>query len=91
LLPFALIILEIGSQELFARAGLNNLLPISASQIGRITGISHWGLANHVIFSPSNTTPRDTVKIGSWVEVKKIGLLCAKYRDTYSKVNKYTI
>jgi hypothetical protein len=47
---FALVILEIGSSELFAQAGLNVILQISASQVPRFIDVSHWHLAQILIF-----------------------------------------
>jgi hypothetical protein len=36
-------LVEVGSHKLFACAGLELvILPISTSQVGRITGVSHW-------------------------------------------------
>jgi hypothetical protein len=44
---FALVILDMRSEELFTGAGLKPQFPISASQIARITDVSHY--AQHII------------------------------------------
>jgi hypothetical protein len=47
--PFAVVILETGSHELFTCVGLQTLiLWISASQVARITDVSHQLLAYNV-------------------------------------------
>jgi hypothetical protein len=47
----AQLLVEMGSWELFVQAGLEpTILPISASQIARIIGMSHWHLAAPVFF-----------------------------------------
>jgi hypothetical protein len=46
---FALIILETGSNELFALPGRTSILLISTTQEAGITAICHWWLAHSII------------------------------------------
>jgi hypothetical protein len=60
---FALVIWEMGSQELFARAPQITVLPISVSQVARSTGVNHGCPALHHFKDSAGTTTRDSANV----------------------------